>query len=76
MNMKIIELYNFIKENNLYADNDLLAYTTLFMDEPENILKILPKFVEKSTKINGKIKYISLYEFFPKKFIKKIELKE
>ena len=76
MNMRIIELYNFVKENNLYADNDLAAHTTLFMDEPENILKILPKFVEKSNKINGIIKYISLYEFFPKRFVKKIELKE
>ena len=76
MNMGIIELYNFVKENNPYADNDVVAHTTLFIDEPENILKILPKFVEKSNKINGKIKYISLYEFFPKRFIKKIELKE
>ena len=76
MNMGIIELYNFVKENNLYADNDLSPHTTLFMDEPENILKILPKFVENFSIINGKIKYISVYEFFPKNFIKKIELKK
>ena len=55
MNMRIIELYNFVKKNNLYADNDLSAHTTLFMDEPENILKILPRFVEKFNQINNKI---------------------
>ena len=76
MNIKLIELYNYVKENSLNKDNDFSPHTTLFMDEPENILKILPKFVEKSNKINGRIKYIGLYEFFPKNLIKKIKLKE
>ena len=74
MNIKIIELYNFVKENSIYAHDDLSAHTTLFMDEPEHILQILPKFAEKYSTINGIIKYISLYEFFPQKLIKKIEL--
>jgi hypothetical protein len=44
------------------------------MDEPENIFKILPKVTDGFNKINGNIKYISLYEFSPTKFIKRIEL--
>ena len=76
INIKLIELYDYVKENSLYKDNDFSPHTTLFMDEPENILKILPKFVEKSNKINGRIEYIGLYEFFPKNLIKKIKLKE
>jgi 2'-5' RNA ligase len=76
MNIKLIELNDYVKENSLYKNSDFSPHTTLFMDEPENILKILPKTVEKSDKIVGKIKYIGLYEFFPKKLIKKIELKE
>ena len=75
MNLELIELYNFVKEKSYNKDSDLSAHTTLFIDEPENIMEILPKFVENSSKINGKIKHISLYEFFPKKLIKRIELK-
>ena len=76
MNIKLIELYNFVNKINSYKDNDLSAHTTLYIDEPENVINILPKIVENSEKINGKIKYISLYEFFPKRLIKRIELKE
>jgi 2'-5' RNA ligase len=76
MSIKLMELYNFIKEKSYYQDNDFAAHTTIYMDEPENIIKLLPKMVENSNKINGKIKYISLYEFFPKKLLKKIELKK
>jgi hypothetical protein len=48
---------------------------TLFIDEPENVMKILPKIGEKFQSFAGKIKYISLYdEFFPLRFIKKIKL--
>ncbi len=74
MNLKLIEIYNYFKEKSQNKDNDLSAHTTLFIDEPENIIKILPRFVEISNRINGKIKYISLYEFFPKKLLKRIEL--
>ena len=76
MNLKLIELYNEIKEKSYTKDSDLAAHTTLFIDEPENVLKILPKFVENSKSINGIIKYISLYEFSPLKLIKRIELME
>ena len=72
----LMDLYNLVKEKCCYKDHDFSAHTTLFMDEPENILKILPKFVEIFEKIQGKIKYISLYEFFPKRLIQRIELKE
>ena len=48
----------------------------MFIDEPDNVLKILPRFVEKSKKTAGNIKYISLYEFFPARLIKRIMLLE
>ena len=75
MNKKLIELYDFVKEKSLW-NSDLAAHTTLFMDKPENIIKILSKLVENFEPINGKIQYIGLYEFFPIRFIKRIELKE
>jgi 2'-5' RNA ligase len=74
MNNELIEIYNYIKENSFEKDYDLAAHLTLIIDEPENIIKILPKIVENYKGVNGKIKYISLYEFFPMRFIKKIEL--
>jgi len=74
MNIELIEMYNYLKENSFEKNNDLSAHTTLFIDEPENIIKILPKIVEKYKGLNGEIKYISLYEFFPVRFIKRVEL--
>jgi len=74
MNIKLIEIYNFLKENSFEKDYGLSAHTTLIIDDPENIIKILPKIVEKYEGLNGEIKYISLYEFFPVRFIKRIEL--
>lgn len=74
MNMKLIELYDFTKEKNNSKFNVFAAHTTLFIGEPENTLKLLPIFTEKAFKISGKLKYISLYEFFPAKLIKRIEL--
>ena len=74
MNIDLIKIYNYVKEKSFEKDNDLAAHLTLIIDEPENIIKILPKIVENCKGLNGKIKYISLYEFFPIRFIKRIEL--
>jgi peroxiredoxin len=74
MNAKLIELYDCVKEKSAEKDKPLSAHTTLLIDEPQNILEILPKINDKLKKISGTIKYISLYEFFPAKMIKRIEL--
>jgi hypothetical protein len=63
-----------VKENSFEKEYDLAAHATLIIDEPENIIKILPEMVEIYKGLNGKIKYISLYEVFPVRFIKRIEL--
>jgi hypothetical protein len=65
-----------VKEISLNKNEDLAAHMTLLIDEPKNILKILPKVMENYKGIAGKIKYISLYEFPPVRFIKRIELKK
>ena len=74
MNMELLKLYEFAKEKSNSEFNVFSAHTTLFIDQPENILKILPEFVERSKKTSGNVKYISLYEFFPARLIKRIEL--
>jgi 2'-5' RNA ligase len=75
MNSELIKLYNYVKENGSAKDEHLAAHTTLLIDEPENILKVLPEVTKAFNAIHGKIKYISLYEFFPARFIKRIEIK-
>jgi hypothetical protein len=75
MNIKLIELYNYVKEKSFEKDDDLAAHTTILMDEPEKVIKVLLKIAESFEKINGKLKFVSLYEFFPKRLIKRIELK-
>jgi len=75
MNIKLIEIYDYVKDLSLHKDSDLAAHVTLFIDEPENVLSILPKMVKMTNgKIIGKIKYLSLTEYFPKRHIKRIEL--
>ncbi|MCL2835039.1 MAG: hypothetical protein FWD78_17865 [Treponema sp.] len=74
MNVELIRLYDFVKGNSLHKDDPLSAHTTLLIDEPENIIKVLPDVAKSFTKISGKITAISLYEFFPERFIKRIDL--
>jgi len=74
VNINLVDLFNYTKGKNLHEDDFLSAHTTLLIDESENIIKILPKITEKFQRISGIIKYISLYEFFPTRFIKRIEL--
>ena len=75
MSKELIELYLFAKENSHDKNDDLAAHVTLLMDEKENITGILPKIAEKFSTFTGKIMYVSLCEFFPKRFIKRVELK-
>ena len=74
MNLGLIKLYNFVREKSIDNDHDLSAHITLLMDEPDNIMKVLPKIVERNNGIAGKISHISLYEFFPARLIKRVEL--
>ena len=76
MNRELIDIYNFTKEKSLNREEDLAAHATLLIDKPDNIIKILPEISGKFKKLEGKIRFISLYEFFPKRFIKRVELIE
>jgi 2'-5' RNA ligase len=50
------------------------AHATLLIDEPEIILKALPIVAENFKPFRAKITSVSLYEFFPARFIKKCNL--
>jgi len=55
MNSLLIELYDYVNVKSLEKGKDLAAHVTLLIDEPENIIKILPKIVEKNKGITGNI---------------------
>ena len=74
MNFDLMEIHNYLKKDSFEKDRDFAPHLTLLIDEPENILKLLPKMVEKIKTFSGIIKYVSLFEFFPVRFIKRIEL--
>ena len=76
MNIKLVELYDTVKAHSINERDDLSAHTTLLIDTPENILSILPEVSGNFGKINSRITHISLYEFFPERFIKRIPLKQ
>lgn len=65
------ELLNLQKEfNNNYA-NDLTwaPHTTIIIDKPEVIQKAIPIVAESFSSFSGYIEGISLYEFWPTRFI-------
>jgi 2'-5' RNA ligase len=56
--------------NNAYADGfGWTAHTTMLIDDNETILKALPYIAENFKSFIGKIESISLYEFWPTRFI-------
>ena len=75
MNKELLELYNFFKDKSLNKYEEFSAHMTLLLDEPENVLKVLPKMTKEFKAFTGKIISLSLYEFFPKRFIYKINSK-
>jgi len=74
MDKTLLELYDYFKNISNNKNNGLAAHTTLLIDEPDNIIKILPKVTKEFKPFTGKIINLSLYEFFPKRFIHKINL--
>lgn len=75
MNMELLKIYDFTKDKSNSPCDAFSAHTTLLIDEPANILRILPRFVERTGKTAGDVKYVSLYDFFPARLIKRMELR-
>jgi 2'-5' RNA ligase len=68
VNHELLNLQQFFNSN--YADGfGWTAHTTLLIDEQETILKALPYVKDNFRSFNGRIESISLYEFWPTRFI-------
>jgi 2'-5' RNA ligase len=56
-------------------DNNWTAHTTLLIDKHDTIIKALPYIAKDYKNIKAKIESISLYEFWPTRFITEEKLK-
>lgn len=73
VNHELLELQSMLDGN--YADGmDWTAHTTLLIDDKDVIQKALPIVAEMFKSFVGKIESISLYEFWPTKFIMREKL--
>jgi 2'-5' RNA ligase len=68
VNHELLNLHQYF--NNDYADGfGWTAHTTMLIDDHETIQKALPYVADNFRSFNGKIESISLYEFWPTRFI-------
>lgn len=68
VNQELLSLQQYF--NNDYADGfGFTAHTTLLIDNRETIQKALPYVADNFKSFKGKIETISLYEFWPTRFI-------
>ncbi len=56
-------------EQDRIKEHEWTAHTTLMMDEPEVILRALPIVADKFCGFHATVESISLYEFWPSRFI-------
>jgi 2'-5' RNA ligase len=56
-------------EHDRIREHEWTAHTTLMMDEPETILKALPIVAKEFTGFHATVESVSLYEFWPSRFI-------
>ena len=70
MNFELQKLQNSFFNDCGNGCHKWAAHATLLIDEPQVILKALPIITEKFQPFKARIESVSLYEFFPKRFVK------
>ena len=48
-------------------------HTTMIIDRPENVIKVLPLVMDEFTAFKGQVKSLHLYEFFPSRHILSVD---
>ncbi|MCQ2519370.1 MAG: hypothetical protein MJ107_02440 [Lachnospiraceae bacterium] len=74
MNQELLDLYNLTKEKALNKFDGYSAHATLFIGEDEETLSVIKELSTMQLPAKGVVKDISLYEFFPTRFIARVEL--
>ena len=74
VNYELLELHKELDRDGVKSSQGWTAHTTILIDEPEIIQKALPLVTQNFKQLNGRVESVSLYEFFPTRFITKINL--
>lgn len=74
VNYELLELHKNFDKDCIKDNQGWTAHTTILIDEAENIQKALPIVAQNFQRLNGKVESVSLYEFFPTRFIAKYTL--
>jgi 2'-5' RNA ligase len=76
VNYELLELYCRFKRESSDTNHNWTAHATLLIDEEENIQKALEIVAKKFKHLGSKVEKLSLYEFFPTKFIAEYKLQD
>jgi 2'-5' RNA ligase len=74
VNYELLELHKELDREGVKNSQGWTAHTTILIDEPEIIQKALPLVTENFKQLNSRVESVSLYEFFPTRFITKFNL--
>ena len=69
VNAELLSLHQKLSLGQSDGENGWSAHATLLIDEPEVILKALPIVADPFKGFTAEVKSVSLYEFFPARFI-------
>ena len=69
INQELLNLRQFFSSVNEMNDRAWTPHTTLLIDDRDTILKALPIAADNFKSIQGRIEAVSLYEFWPTRFI-------
>lgn len=70
----LLELRKLFERDCIKDDQTWTPHTTLLIDGQENIMKAIPIVANDFQQLRGKVKTLSLYEFFPARLVAEYEL--
>lgn len=74
INYELLKLHKEFSRVNIENSQGWTGHATLLIDEAENIQRALPLVAQNFQHINGRVESVSLYEFFPTRFIAQCKL--
>ena len=75
VNYELLELHKNFDINRIKSSEGWTAHVTILIDEDNNIQKALPLVAQNFQQLNARVECVSLYEFFPTRFIAEYNLK-
>lgn len=74
VNYQLLELHKSFDKDCIMNSTGWTAHATILIDEPEIIQKALPLVAQNFEELNARVESVSLYEFFPTRFIAECKL--